>query len=214
MVAQLASRRFDLSVRLYLPVPLRSYPMPFPRLPRITSRALVLALAVVCTSHASAAPLSSIAGDRVVANSAIVASEIEGAIADGETDAAAELRHVIDMNDSFRIYHRDRQILVAMNTRRNLVVGDKLAFERQAAEIARGVLQERFTHLLEGHDGFQGLDPSGVRVVFIEPDAYDGCPGRRSAGGPAGVSAAPVGFATGGLWSSGWATPAPCTNCR
>lgn len=161
-----------------------------------------------------AAPLAGAAGDRVVANAAIVASEIQEAIVEGESDAAAELRRVVDTDDSFRLYHRDRQILVAMNARRNLFVADKVATERQAAEVARGVLQAKFSHLLETQDGFLGLDPSAVRVVLVEPDAYDGCPGRRSARAVTMGSATPVGFADAGLWSAGWATPAPCTNCH
>lgn len=180
----------------------------------VAAAIMIPSLAVVMGIPASAAPLSPIAGERVVANSAIVASEIQEAIAEGETDAAAELRQVVDTNDAFRIYHRDRQILVAMTARRNLFIADKLAGERRAAEIARGVLQERFTHLLEGADGFQGLDPSAVRVVFLEPDAYDGCPGRRSVRGATGGSPSPLGFAGAGFWSSGWATPAPCVNCH
>lgn len=188
--------------------------MPSLRRPLDAATALLLVLVAACGRPASAAPLSSVAGDRVVANSAIVASEIQGAVAEGESDAAAELRQVVDVNDAFRIYHRDRQILVAMTARRNLFIADKLAGERRAAEIARAVLQEKFSHLLEGYDGFQGLDPSGVRVVFIEPDAYDGCPGRRSVRGATGGSPAPLGFAGAGFWSSGWATPAPCVNCH
>lgn len=188
--------------------------MPSLRRPLDAVTTLLLVLVAACGRPASAAPLSAIAGDRVVANSAVVASGIQEAIADGESDAAAELRQVVDTNDPFRIYHRDRQILVAMTARKNLFIADKLAGERRAAEIARGVLQQRFSHLLEGHDGFQGLDASGVRVVFIEPDAYEDCPGRRSVRGATVGSPAPIGFAGAGLWSAGWATPAPCVNCH
>ena len=140
---------------------------------------------------ASAAPLSPAAGDRVARNASYVASEIQDAITEGETDAAENLRRDIDTSDAFRIYHRDHQVLVAMTARRNLFVGDKRSGERQAAEIARAVLQQKFSHLLETEDGFLGLDPNAVRVVFIEPDAFED-----------------------GLWSNGWATPAPCTNCH
>lgn len=177
--------------------------------------AITVASAFATASHASAAPLSHAAGDRVAGNASFVAAEIHDAIADGETDVAENLRRVIDTNDAFRVYHRDHQVLVAMTTKRNLFVGDKRAGERQAAEIVRAVLQEKFTHLLETEDGFQGLDAAAVRVVFVEPDAFESCPGRR----PNRVSAAgsdqtPVPFGSTGLWSNGWATPAPCTNCQ
>ena len=164
---------------------------------------------------ASAAPLSPAAGDRVARNASYVASEIQDAITEGETDAAENLRRDIDTSDAFRIYHRDHQVLVAMTARRNLFVGDKRSGERQAAEIARAVLQQKFSHLLESEDGFLGLDPNAVRVVFIEPDAFDDCPGRRpSRVGGTTPGQAPVPFAGNGLWSNGWATPAPCTNCH
>jgi hypothetical protein len=102
-----------------------------------------------------------------------------------------------------------------MTARRNLFVGDKRSGERQAAEIARAVLQQKFSHLLETEDGFLGLDPNAVRVVFIEPDAFEDCPGRRpSRVGGTTPGQAPVPFAGNGLWSNGWATPAPCTNCH
>ena len=58
----------------------------------VAAAIMIPSLAVVMGIPASAAPLSPIAGERVVANSAIVASEIQEAIAEGETDAAAELR--------------------------------------------------------------------------------------------------------------------------
>ncbi len=177
--------------------------------------AVLLAFAAVSMPVVHAASLSPTAGDRVARNAAIVASEIQDAIADGETDAAENLRRVIDTNDAFRVYHRDGQVLVAMTTRRNLFVGDKRTGEQQAAEIAREVLQARFTHLLETDYGFQGLDPNAVRVVFIEPDAFADCPGRRSSRlGGNGSGQTPVPFGATGLWSNGWASPAPCTNCQ
>lgn len=175
----------------------------------------ILMVASATASRASAAPLSPTAGDRVVRNASFVATEIQDSIADGETDAAANLRRVIDTNDAVRIYHRDHQVLVAMTTKRNLFVGDKRTGERQAAEIVRGVLQEKFSHLLETEDGFLGLDAAAVRVVFVEPDAYEACPGRRSSRvGDVGSGQTPVPFGSSGLWSNGWATPAPCTNCN
>lgn len=189
--------------------------MPSLRSPRLTA---IVALAAACIAAASphtfAAPLSPAAGDRVAGNASFVAAEIQDAIADGDTDVTENLRRVVDGDDGFRIYHRDRQVLVAMTTRRNLFVGDKRAGERQAAELVRDVLQAKFSHLLETEDGFQGLDASAVRVVFVEPDAFEDCPGRRPSRIAGGAGQAPVPFAGGGLWSSGWATPAPCTHCN
>jgi len=186
-----------------------------------TNRRPILAIAaafLVSAAAASkpvlhAAPLSPAAGARVSSSAAIVASGIQDAIADGESEAAENLRSVIDTNHAFRVYHRDRQVLVAMTTKKNLFVGDKRTGERQAAAIARDVLQQRFSHLLESEDGFQGLDQNAVRVVFIEPDAFEDCPGRRPSR-VVGAGQAPVPFAGHGLWSNGWATPTACSGCQ
>jgi hypothetical protein len=186
---------------------------------RVLSPRTFAAIGLLCwaaaASPSQAAPLSPAAGDRVARQSNFVASEVQEAIAEGRSDAAETLRDVIDTNDAFRVYHRDHQVLVAMTTRKNLFVGQKRAGERLAGELVRDVLQAKFSHLLETDDGFQGLDPTAVRVVFIEPDAFEDCPGRRSTrlGGGTG-SSTPIAFGNAGLWSNGWATPAPCTNCR
>ena len=154
-------------------------------------------------------------GIESLVQSSVVTSEVQEAIAEGRSDAAKTLRDVIDTNDAFRIYHRDHQVLMAMTTRKNLFVGQKRAGERLAGELVRDVLQAKFSHLLATDNGFEGLDRTAMRVVFIEPDAFEDCPGRRSTrlGGGTGASA-PVAFGGSGLWSNGWATPAPCTNCR
>ncbi len=163
----------------------------------------------------SAAGLRPEAGDRVVRNGAIVASEIQDAIENDTTDMAADLRRFIDTDDAFRVYHRDHQVLVAMSTRRNISLADKRIGEREAAELARDVLQQKFSHLLESEEGFQGLAANAVRVVFIEPDAFDACPGRRSSRSGVGSDwQSPMPFAGKGLWSNGWATPTPCTGCQ
>ena len=176
--------------------------------------AMVWASLAGAPSRSDAAALNPTAGDRLARNASFVAAEISDAIADGETDVAENLRRIVDSDDDFRVYHRDHQLLVAMTTRRNLYVGDKRAGERQAAELVRNVLQAKFSHLLETEDGFLGLDPSAVRVVFVEPDAFEDCPGRRSSRIGGASSPAPVPFGSNGLWSGGWATPAPCTSCN
>ena len=91
--------------------------------------------------------------------------------------------------------------------------GDRVV--QSAAEIARNVLQQRFSHLLESEDGFLGLDQGEVRVVFMEPDAFTDCPGRRSGNVVRGTGwQSPVPIGNQGLWSNGWATPQPCTGCQ
>lgn len=183
----------------------------------LTLRHVFLATSLIASTTAlsSAAGLRPDAGDRVARNAAIVASEIQDAVANETSDAASDLRRFVDTDDSFRVYHRDHQVLIAMSTRKNISFADKRIGEREAAELARNVLQQKFSHLLESEDGFQGLAADAVRVVLIEPDAFDDCPGRRptrSGGGSAWQS--PMPFAGNGLWSNGWATPTPCTGCQ
>jgi len=184
--------------------------------PLVDRRLATLAtIAALAWATADAAPLSPAAGDRVASQAAFVASEIYDAIAEGETDATENLRRLVGTDNAFRVYHRDHQVLVAMTARRNLFVGDKRTGERQAAELVRDVLQAKFSHLLETENGFQGLDASAVRVVFVEPDAFDDCPGRRpSRIGGMPADQIPIPFGGSHLWSSGCATPAPCASCN
>ena len=175
----------------------------------------VAVFAASVAASAMAAPLSPAAGDRVVQSAAMVASGIQDAIASDETAAAENLRRFVDTEDAFRLYHRDNQLLVAITTRRSVPLADRKIGEQQAAEIARNVLQQRFSHLLESEDGFLGLDRGEVRVVFMEPDAFTDCPGRRSGNVVRGTGwQSPVPIGNQGLWSNGWATPQPCTGCQ
>ncbi|MCE9630643.1 MAG: hypothetical protein K8S94_08005 [Planctomycetia bacterium] len=180
-----------------------------------TPRSLFVLFVAVAAIPASAAPLRPAAGDRVAANAAVIASEIQDSITNDATDAAENLRRLVNTDDAFRIYHRDNQVLIAVSTRRNLSIIDKRVGERETAAIALGVLQQKFSHLFTSQRGLEPLDATAVRVVFMEPDAFDDCPGRRgSRGGACGTWQPPLAFAANGLWSSGWATPAPCTGCR
>jgi len=174
-----------------------------------------VAVFAASVAPAMAAPLSPAAGDRVVQSASMVASGIQDAIASDETAAAENLRRFVDTEDAFRLYHRDNQLLVAITTRRSVPLADRTIGEQQAAEIARNVLQQRFSHLLESEDGFLGLDRGEVRVVFVEPDAFTDCPGRRSGNVVRGTGwQSPVSVGNQGLWSNGWATPQPCTGCQ
>ena len=181
-----------------------------------TLRSLFVLFASLAAIAASAGPLRPAAGDCVAENAAVIASEIQQSIANDANDVAENLRRFVDTDDAFRVYHRDHQVLIAVSTRRNLSIIDKRIGERETAEIARGVLLQKFRHLFASEQGLEILDATAVRVVFIEPDALDDCPGRRTSrgGGGGGTWQPPMPFSSNGLWSNGWATPAPCTGCR
>lgn len=127
-----------------------------------------------------AEPLRPTAADRVVASTATVTAQARRAIDDDTSFEGESLATVIDEQAAWRIYHRDHQLLFAIPVRRNLSPREKSEGERRAAETVRIALQQGFEHLFETEQGFQGLDATAVRVVLIEPDAHDPCPGRRS----------------------------------
>jgi hypothetical protein len=130
--------------------------------------ALILASACSITA---AAPLTPAAGDRIVANSAIIGSEFQRLLEEPSATQTVNYPGFIDETAGVRIYHRDDGLLFAISTKRNLTLREKAWGERQAQEIALKMLQEKFSHLIATEDGFKGLDAEAVRVIFVEPDA-------------------------------------------
>lgn len=133
--------------------------------------ALAVALLAVSIAPASAAPVTPAAGDRVVANAAIIGSEFQQRLEEPSTSDLVNFRGFIDPTSGVRVYHRDDGILFAISTKRNLTLRERAYGEREAAEVARKLLQEKFSHLFQTTAGFTGLDADAVRVVFVEPDA-------------------------------------------
>lgn len=129
--------------------------------------AVLIALAV--TVHA--APVTPAAGDRVVANAAIIGSELQQLLEEPATSDVVNFPGFIDPTSGVRVYHRDDGLLFAISTKRNLTLRERAYGEREAAEAARKLLREKFSHLFQTAAGFTGLDADAVRVVFIEPDA-------------------------------------------
>jgi hypothetical protein len=71
----------------------------------------------------------------------------------------------------WRLYYRDRQLLFAMPTRRNVTAFEKKLGEDEARGLAAVMLQQKFSRLLD-LDPSAALDEKSIRVVFIEPDAH------------------------------------------
>jgi hypothetical protein len=140
-------------------------------MPSLRPVVLAVALLAVAIAPASAAPVSPAAGDRVVANAAIIGSEFQQRLEEPSTSDLVNFPGFLDPTSGVRVYHRDDGLLFAISTKRNLTLRERIYGEREAAEVARKLLQEKFSHLFQTAAGFRGLDAGAVRVVFVEPDA-------------------------------------------
>jgi hypothetical protein len=178
-------------------------------------RPLPLLLALACmAAPAHAEPLRPSAGQRVVANAAVVANELQQVMAADSSRKGEELKALVDTGTNWRIYYRDRQLLFAIPVRKNLLGSEKASGEREAAELARATLQQKFSQMLALDDASAGLDRDAVRVVFIEPDIDQ--PYTRGVGSGRvgqGLAGVPLPIAPAGAWS-GWAAPASGCGCH
>jgi hypothetical protein len=159
-----------------------------------------------------AEPLRPSAGQRVVANASAVTAELREVVQADDSREGEELKALVDTGTDWRVYYRDRQLLFAIPVRKNLLASEKVNGEREAAELARVVLQQNFSRMLALEDGSQGLDADSVRVVFIEPDVENGY-ARGAMGGrstAAGVVGPPLPFASYVAWTGQPAVPAAC----
>ncbi len=169
-----------------------------------------LLLASAC-SITIAAPLTPAAGDRIVANSAVIGSEFQRLLEEPSSTETVNYPGFIDETSGVRIYHRDDGLLFAISTKRNLTLREKAWGEREAKEIALRMLQEKFSHLIATAEGFKGLDAEAVRVIFVEPDAtapyirggsvvgqgsWYGAPSRYNAGPRSGFGSGACGGCT------------------
>lgn len=177
-------------------------------------------------SMTMASPLTPGAAELVVQQAALVASELQESLTDGDSTQAAGLRSFIDTTGSIRIYHRDGRLLFAISTTRNLSAAEKWKGERAVAFVARQILQREFAQL-DAETGFRDLDARAVQIVFIEPEALQPTSGgsHRHHSAPGGASGrcagrffgdglTPIPFAPAGFWAGSSSTPAPCVGCR
>ena len=177
---------------------------------------LLLACAVALSvTTIVAEPLRPSAGQRVVANAPAVTAELRQVVQADDTREGEELKALVDADTDWRVYYRDRQLLFAIPVRKNLLASEKVAGERNAAELARVVLQQNFSRMLALENGSQGLDADAVRVVFIEPDAEIGYSRGASRGlsTASGLVGPPLPFAAYGAWT-GWPTPTGGCGCH
>jgi len=168
-----------------------------------------VALWPVVLSAAEKSPMTPAIADRVLAREDDVTGEFRRMIEAGDADGKQNLKDIADAGSpEWRLYHRDRQLLFAVPTRRNLTALDKDQGEEEARELAVVLLQQSFTNELALGPNTE-LAPDAVRVVFIEPAARNLYAGSVVTG----LVGTPLPFAWAGFWPSTWSPQGDC-GCR
>jgi len=175
-----------------------------------TVRRLLLAgVAAAPLSAASAAdvPVSPAMAERLLDRSGEVAAGFREIVETNGDSGSQNLATLADTGSpDWRLYFRDRQLMFAMPTRRNVTALEKKVGEKEARDLAAVLLQQQFSRLLD-LDPSAALDADSVRVVFIEPDA------RRLHSDFIGYPGPPLPMAAAGYWSAGWGGQGAC-GCR
>jgi hypothetical protein len=189
----------------------------------------LLAACPLASSAAELVPVSPAAAERLLERSAEVTSEFQQLIARAGDSGSENLATLADTNSpDWRLYYRDRQILFAVPSSRNLTAAQKQVGERDAAKLAAVMLQQQFQQALKLKAG-TGLERESVRVVFIEPAAHQIAAGGWSgsglglsssaygscgfAGVHSGFAGVPRPFAPAGFWPAGGGYQGGC-GCR
>jgi len=165
-----------------------------------------IALWPFALSAAEKSPMTPAIAERVLGRADDVTREFRRMIHD---DSKQNLKDVTDTaSPEWRLYHRDRQLLFAVPTRRNLTAVDKEQGEEEARELAVVLLQQLFPNQLALGANTE-LAPDAVRVVFIEPAARNLYAGSVATG----LVGAPLPFAWAGFWPATWSPQGDC-GCR
>lgn len=135
---------------------------------------LVLAIWPVAACAQERLPVTPASAKRLLQEQASVNAEFSRLItSSGGRSTTEDIAELADTESpNWRLYYRDRQMLFAIPTRRNLTPLEKKVGEQEARDLAVVLLQQRFSKLLDLADNAD-LDPRSVRVVFIEPAAYE-----------------------------------------
>ena len=175
-------------------------------------RRLVVGAIAFCPFAVPAAeqsPMTPAIAERVLGRADDVTGEFRRMIQGGDNDGKQNLKDVTDTaSPEWRLYHRDRQLLFAVPTRRNLTAVDKEQGEEEARELAVVLLQQSFTNELALGPNTE-LAPDAVRVIFIEPAARNLYAGSVATG----LFGTPLPFAWAGLWPATWSPQGDC-GCR
>lgn len=142
-------------------------------------------------------PLTATSARRLLQEQASVNAEFSRLVSSsGNKSSTTDLAELADTESPYwQLYYRDRHILFAIPTRRNVTPLEKTLGEEEARDLAVVLLQQRFSNLLDLGDTAD-LDPQSVRVVFIEPAARE----LPLTTGPIGSSGQPVPLGAAGYW--------------
>lgn len=133
--------------------------------------ACVVALAIAGPGRAE--PITPAIAEWALQNQADIAARLRTNMATYEEDNG-ELKGLVDVSaPGWNIYSRDGQLLIAIPVRRNLLFITKKNGEKNAATLARSVIQQINTIPLQSEGETARLDDDAVRVVFIEPAVAD-----------------------------------------
>lgn len=166
-----------------------------------TRLALLCGLLLAAPAATRAEPITPAIADWALQNSGDITSRLRTKLAEYDEDGGQIKRLVDTSAPGWNIYNRDRQLLIAIPVKKNLLFADKKKGETDAAALARSIMQQINTIPLSADGDSAGLDKDAVRVVFIEPavadirsGAYATGTGSRWAGFGTPVGYAPSGF--------------------
>lgn len=172
-------------------------------------RILLSAVAWVPLIAASAedVPVTAAMAERILDRMGEVAAGFREIVETDGDSGKQDLSALADTDSpDWRLYYRDRQLMFAVPTRRNVTALEKTVGEVEARDLAAVMLEQQFSRLLD-LDSNSELDAKSIRVVFIEPDAH------RVHSEFIGFSGPPLPMGPAGYWSAGWGAPAAC-GCR
>ena len=166
-----------------------------------------VASAPLIAASAADVPVSPAMAERILDRRGEVAAGFREFIETNGDSGKQDLSTLADTNSpDWRLYYRDRQLMFAVPTRRNVTALEKTLGEQEARDLAAVMLQQQFSRLLD-LDPSSALDEESVRVVLIEPDAH------RVHSEFIGFSGPPLPMVPAGYWSAGWGAQGAC-GCR
>lgn len=149
-----------------------------------------------------AEPITPAIADWALQNSGDITTRLRTKLAEYDEDGGQIKRLVDTSAPGWNIYSRDRQLLIAIPVKKNLLFADKKKGETDAAKMARSIMQQISTIPLDTDNDTARLDDDAVRVVFIEPAVADIRSGAYATGTGAQWTGfgVPVGYAPSGFY--------------